>query len=136
SKVSDGLIATAFNQVGTSPAGMDVLGGGAQDNGTNRTVGGLTYDNIYGADGGFLVYDPANPYILYAEIQSGGGLGKSIDGGASWVAAGTGFPGGAWVTPIVLDPTSPPEPNRILFAGGTSQVYRSTNSAGSWSPSS
>ncbi len=135
-KVSDGLIVTAFNQIGTSPAGMDVLGGGTQDNGTNRTVGGLTYDNIYGADGGFLVYDPANPYVLYAEIQSGGGMGKSTNGGASWVGAGTGFPGGPWVTPIVLDPNSPPEPNRVLFAGANSQVHRTINTAANWSPSS
>jgi len=135
-KESDGLILTQFNQIGTSPAGTDVLGGGCQDNGTNRTVGGLTYDNIYGADGGFLVYDPANPYILYAEIQSGGGLGRSTNGGASWTSAGGGFPGGPWVTPVVLDANSPADPNRVLFAGGNSQVYRSTNSGGSWSPSS
>lgn len=135
SKVSDGLILTQFNQVGGSAAGPNVLGGGTQDNGTNRTVGGLTWDNVFGADGGFFVVDPATPYLLYAETQNGG-LIKSTDGGASWMGAGSGFSGGPWVTPIVLDPNSPPEPNRVLFAGGNSAVYRTTNSAGMWTASS
>jgi hypothetical protein len=134
-KVSDGLVLTQFNQVGMSSAGPDIFGGGTQDNGTIRTVGGLTWDPILGADGGDLVIDPANPYILYAEVENGG-IQKSIDGGASFTTASSGFPGGPWVTPIVLDPNSLPEPNRVLFAGGNSQVYRTTNSAGIWSPSS
>ena len=134
-KVSDGLILTQFNHVGVAMTGIDVLGGGTQDNGTNRTVGGLTWDPILGADGGFFVVDPGNPYNLYAESQSGV-IYKSTTGGASWAGASSGFPGGPWVTPIVLDPTSPAEPNRVLFAGGNSQVYRTTNSAGSWTPSS
>lgn len=134
-KVSDGLILTQFNHIGVARAGVDVLGGGTQDNGTNRTTGGLTWDPILGADGGFFVVDPLNPYILYAEYQSGT-IFKSTNGGASFSPANTGFPSGPWVTPIVLDPTSPVEPNRVLFAGGSNQVYRTTNSAGSWSPSS
>ncbi|HVG32873.1 MAG TPA: hypothetical protein VM911_07330 [Pyrinomonadaceae bacterium] len=134
-KVSDGLILTQFNHIGVARVGVDVLGGGTQDNGTNRTTGGLTWDPILGADGGFFVVDPLNPYILYAEYQSGT-IFKSTNGGASFAPANTGFPSGPWVTPIVLDPTSPAEPNRVLFAGGSSQVYRTTNSAGSWSPSS
>jgi photosystem II stability/assembly factor-like uncharacterized protein len=134
-KVSDGLILTQFNHIGVARVGVDVLGGGTQDNGTNRTVGGLTWDSILGADGGFFVVDPLNPYILYAEYQSGA-IFKSTNGGASWSPANTGFPSGPWVTPIVLDPTSPAEPNRVLFAGGSNQVYRTTNSAASWSPSS
>lgn len=134
-KVSDGLILTQFNHVGVAMTGIDVLGGGTQDNGTNRTVGGLTWDPILGADGGFFVVDPGNPYNLYAESQNGT-LYKSTDGGASFGFAGSGFPGGPWVTPIVLDPTSPAEPNRVLFAGGNSQVYRTTNSAGTWTASS
>jgi hypothetical protein len=134
-KASDGLILTQFNHVGVAMTGIDVFGGGTQDNGTNRTVGGLTWDPILGADGGFFVVDPGNPYNLYAEFQSGS-LFKSTNGGASFSGAGSGFPGGPWVTPIVLDPTSPAEPNRVLFAGGNSQVFRTVNSAGSWTPSS
>lgn len=134
-KVSDGLVLTQFNQVGMSSAGPDIVGGGCQDNGTNRTVGGLTWDPILGADGGDLVIDPSNPYILYAETEDGS-ISKSINGGASFTSASSGFSGGPWVTPIALDPNSPAEPNRVLFAGGNSQVYRTTNSAGSWTPSS
>jgi photosystem II stability/assembly factor-like uncharacterized protein len=141
-KVSDGLVLTQFNQVGVFAGDPRMVGGGTQDNGTNRTVGGLTWDPILGGDGGDLIIDPANPYILYAqEIKSVSGklvgtISKSLDGGASWHSAINGFPGGPWVTPIVLDSASPAEPNRVLFAGGNSQVYRTTNSAGSWTPSS
>jgi photosystem II stability/assembly factor-like uncharacterized protein len=132
-KVSDGLIITQFNHTGVSSAGIDVVGGGTQDNGTNRTVGGLTWDNVLEADGGYYVVDPDNPYIQYAETQNGR-IYKSVDGGSSWTF--TSFPGGPWVTPILLDATSPLEPNRILFAGGNDQVYRTTNSASTWMPSS
>ncbi len=137
-KVSDGLVLTQFNQVGMSSAGPDIFGGGTQDNGTNRTVGGLTWDPILDCDGGDLIIDPANPYILYAQTVCGGptAFNKSTDGGATWSPASSGFPGGPWVTPIALDPNSLPEPNRVLFAGGNSRVYRTTNSAGIWSPSS
>ena len=134
-KTSDGLIVTEFNDVGTSFGPYDVIGGGAQDNGTSRTVGGLTWDAILGADGGHFLVDPATPYVRYAEWQNGS-IWKSTNGGASFFSASSGFPGGPWVTPLLLDPTSPPEPNRILFAGGSSRVYRTVNGASSWSASS
>jgi hypothetical protein len=134
-KTSDGLVVTEFNDVGTSLGVSDVVGGGAQDNGTSRTTGGLTWDAIAGADGGYFLEDPVDPHVQYAESQRGGLL-KSTNGGASFANAMTGFPGGPWITPILLDPTSPNEPNRVLFAGGSSQVYRTTNSAGIWSASS
>ena len=115
SKVSDGLVITQFNHLGgvSVGGGVDVIGGGTQDNGTNRTVGGLTWDYILEADGGYYVVDPHNTYIQYAETQNGR-IYKSVDGGTTW--GFTSFPGGPWVTPILLDHTSPIEPNRILFA--------------------
>src|SRR5947209_6187921 len=88
-KVSDGLVLTQFNQVGMSFAGPDIFGGGTQDNGTNRTVGGLTWDPIFGGDGGDLIIDPTNPYLLYAEIENGS-LFKSTDGGANWSSVSSG----------------------------------------------
>jgi hypothetical protein len=135
-KRSDGLLATQLNHAGVFPGTGDIVGGGTQDNGTLRTVGGLTWDELVNSDGGFLVIDPADPYILYAEDQNAGWMGKTTNGGQTWVGANSGFPGGPWVTPIVMDPASPPEPNRILFAGGNNGVYRSTNSAGVWTLSS
>lgn len=139
-KTSDGLVVTEYNDVGTSTGAYDVVGGGTQDNGTSRTAGGLTWDSIYGADGGFFVVDPADPHVQYAESQ-GGGLVKSTDAGASFFGAAAGFPGGPWVTPILLDPTSAVEPNRVLFAGGnlpdgTKKVYRTSDSATNWVVSS
>ncbi len=102
-KASNGLVLTQYNDVGASSAGHTLLGGGAQDNGTSRTLGGLTWDFILGADGGYFVMDPNDPHIIYAESQNGG-LDKSVDGGASFTSTGAGFPGGPWVTPVVIDP--------------------------------
>ena len=141
-KVSDGLIITQFYDVGTSFSDQQI-GGGTQDNATLRTVGGLTWDRMLGGDGGYFIVDPADPYIIYAEYQ-GGIFRKSTNGGASFSPANSGFPGGLFVTPLVLDPSSPPEPNRILFSGGWYypdpnpngtfyNVYRTTDSAASWS---
>ncbi len=135
-KASNGLVLTQYNDVGASTAGHTLLGGGAQDNGTSRTLGGLTWDFILGADGGYFVMDPTDPHIIYAESQNGG-LNKSVNGGASFAGTGAGFPGGPWVTPIVIDPGSPTEPNRVLFAAGNDgRVYRTVNSGAAWSPSS
>lgn len=145
-KVSNGLILTQFHQVGSSSIGPNVVGSGSQDTATGRTVGGLTWEPFLqdvggGSDGSGLVIDPDpnNPYILYGAVntsQQDGMIYKSANGGATFAPSSTGFPGGPWVTTIVLDPTSPLEPNRVLFAGGTSKVYRSTDSARSWTASS
>jgi hypothetical protein len=135
-KRSDGLLATALNHVGAFPGSGDIVGGGAQDNGTLRTVGGLTWDEISGDDGGFLVIDPADPYILYAENQEATKIRKTTNGGQTWSLANRDFPGGPWVTPIVMDGTSPKEPLRTLFAGGTNNVFSSRVSPPRWVTSS
>ncbi len=140
-KCSDGMTISALNSIGASPAdGPDFTGSGVQDNGTIRTTGGLTWDSLpIGGDGSAFIIDPANPLIVYAQLTTVGINGqpwKSTDGGASFSPADSGFPGGNFVGVMVLDPNSPPEPNRVLFVSGHSAVYRSTNSADSWSQSS
>src|SRR5205807_1489645 len=61
---------------------------------------------------------------------------KSTDGGTTFPAADSGFPDGPFLGRMVLDPNSPPEPNRVLFITGTSAIYRTVNSSGSWTLSS
>lgn len=130
-KVSDGLIITQFYDVGISKATPSMMGGGTQDQGTNATVGGLTWEYLFNADGGFVVCHPTDSYIMYAETQYNG-IRKSTDGGNSWTNATTGLTGsGPWIGAIVLDETSP----NTLFTG-RQEVFRTTNGAASWTASS
>jgi hypothetical protein len=141
-KAHNGLILTHYNGLGASGIGPNVIGGGSQDNGTHRTIGGLTWDPLWVGDGGAFLYDPDDPYTMYY-VESyalgdadNGDIYRSTDGGAAdpTQADTTGFQG-PFVTPLVIDPNSP-KANRILFAGGVTRVYRSTNGGMSWSASS
>ncbi len=106
------------------------LYGGAQDNGTNRTMtGGLSdWASIYGGDGFYVLVDPENNQYVYAESQYGG-LARSTNGGNSFSYAtnGIGSDRFNWMSPLVIDPSNAAR----LYYGG-SRVYKSTNHAASW----
>ncbi len=130
-KVSDGLIITQFYDVGVSPATPTLIGGGTQDQGTNATVGGLTWEYLFNADGGFMVFHPTDPYTMYGETQYSN-IRKSTDGGNSWSLATSGLTGsGPWIGAITIDHPSP----NILFTG-RQNVFRTTNGATTWTSSS
>ncbi len=107
------------------------LYGGAQDNGTNRTMTGNwgDWESIYGGDGFYVLVDPEDNNYVYAESQYGG-LGRSTNGGSSFTGATNGISysdRNNWNTPVVFDPSNP----QILYFG-TQKVYKSTNRAVSW----
>jgi photosystem II stability/assembly factor-like uncharacterized protein len=131
-KVSDGLIVTQFYDVGCWSPIATVLGGGTQDNGSNMTTGGLTWQNIFGWDGGYFVIDPANPRVMYAEHQNTD-VHKSIDGGTTWVQKTAGITGSSpWTGVLTIDPA---DSNRLYV--GTQQVFRTTDGcATAWTASS
>jgi photosystem II stability/assembly factor-like uncharacterized protein len=104
--------------------------GGTQDNGTIRS---LNYPNqwrsIYGGDGFVVKVDPTDNKYVYAQSQYGG-LGRSIDGGSSFLGAKQGIPESDrknWKSPLELDPSTP---STLYF--GASRLYKSTNRALSW----
>jgi hypothetical protein len=140
-KAHNGLILTHYNGLGSSGIGPNVIGGGAQDNGTHRTIGGLTWELLRGGDGGAFLYDPDDPYTMcYVESYAlghadNGDVYRTTDGGATTAQADTTGFKGPFVTPLVVDPDSP-QANRILFAGGTTKVHRSSDGGMSWSASS
>lgn len=130
-KVSDGLIVTQFYDVGISAATPSMLGGGVQDQGTNATVGGLTWHKLFGGDGGFLVFHPNDSYTVYGESQHNN-MRKSTNGGKNWSSILTGITGsGPWIGAIVMDDTSP----NTLFTG-RQEVFKTTNGAATWNTSS
>jgi len=107
------------------------LYGGAQDNGTVRTITGKTNDwrNIYGGDGFRVRVDPENNQFVYAEYQYGA-FGRSTSGGEWFNDAVAGINQGDrfnWNTPYILDPNNP----AILYLG-SHRLYKSINRAQSW----
>ena len=105
--------------------------GGTQDNGTIRTMTGSADDwtGIYGGDGFYVLVDPENNNYVYAEYQYGG-LGRSTNGGSSFVSATSGISYSDrfnWMSPVVFNLQNP----STLYFGGN-RLYKSTNRAVSW----
>jgi len=113
----------------------DFIFGGSQDNSTIRSINGgnpnVDWDIVYIGDGFQPLVDPNNPDIVYALYQRGN-IGKSTNGGNSFVPATNGISGADrknWDTPLVFDP----QDSQILYTG-TQRVYKSINGAANWSP--
>jgi len=122
---------TQFYEIGLDLTNPDRLYGGTQDNNTVRTMtGGLSdWQAIYGGDGFYVNVHPVNPDTIYAEAQFGD-MGRSSNGGASFVAAtppGAGSDRKNWSTPVKLDPVTP---NVVYY--GTQRLWRSPNGGVSW----
>jgi len=70
-------------------------------------------------------------------LQPSAGLFKSTDGGASWIALGSGYPVGntgnasqfvnQWINVIIVDPA-----NGVLYLGSTSGVFISSDGGQNW----
>jgi photosystem II stability/assembly factor-like uncharacterized protein len=71
-----------------------------------------------------LAVDPRNPETLYG---AGDGVVKSIDGGRSWTAAGTGFVN-TLISSLVLAPGS----STTLYAGTYGGIFKTTNRGRAW----
>ena len=107
------------------------LYGGAQDNGSLRTMTGSVDDwtSIYGGDGFCNLVDPTDNSYVYVEYQYGN-MAKSSNGGTSFYYCmdGIGYNDRMnWNTPIVFDPNNP----NILYYG-SNKLYKSVNKATSW----
>ncbi|NOX47632.1 MAG: T9SS type A sorting domain-containing protein [Chlorobi bacterium] len=123
---------TQFYTCETDHQFPDRLYGGAQDNGTNRTMTGSPddWESIYWGDGFYVLVDPENNNYVYAEYQYGN-LARSTNGGNSFSSAMNGISSSDrknWNTPVVFDPSNP----SVLYYG-SQRIYKSTNKAGSWS---
>jgi photosystem II stability/assembly factor-like uncharacterized protein len=109
------------------------LYGGTQDNGTNRTLTGALddWERILGGDGFYVIVDPTNSNIIYAEYQFGG-LNKSTNGGSIFFSATSGISGSDrtnWMTPVVMDPN-----NANILYYGSQRIYKTVNGASFWTP--
>ncbi len=101
--------------------------GGAQDNGTSRTVTGDIddWEPVYGGDGFYCLVYPTNSNRIWASWQNGN-LVYTSNGGNSWSSATNGIPSSDrknWNTPVVMDPS---DPDRRYY--GSHRMWRSTSS--------
>lgn len=121
------LPVTQIYRLALDAGNPNVLYLGAQDNGTNKSLGALDdFDNIYGGDGFGPLVHPTNSQQVWALYQYGG-LGYSSNGGGSFSGATGGTSGRvAWNAPLVQDPT---DADRRYF--GTDKVFRSASNT-SW----
>jgi len=67
----NGIGGAQFYDLGQSPLVPGALAGGLQDNGTHLRVGGLTWRQVFGADGGFAAFDPDDPFRLFISYYAG-----------------------------------------------------------------
>ncbi|MDX1438334.1 MAG: T9SS type A sorting domain-containing protein, partial [Rubricoccaceae bacterium] len=128
-KAAGGFPATQFYTVEIDESVPARLYGGTQDNGTNRTLTGALNDwhSIYGGDGFVALVDPTNNQYVYAESQYGN-LGRSTNGGTTFVGATSGISGRTnWNTPVEFYPND----SAVMYYGANS-LYRSINRAVSW----
>jgi len=128
---SQSLPVTQFYAGDIDYSNPNIILGGTQDNGTNRTTGSVGgWNEIYGGDGFYCLVDYSNPLRVYASSQTGG-LGRSTDGGSSFQGATSGLDLAYtnWMTPYVMDKNNP-----LILYCGTYKIHRSTNGMQSWAP--
>lgn len=127
----ENLPITQFYEVALDPSNPNRYYGGTQDNNTIRTLTGNSddWETMFIGDGFYILIDPKNSDIIYAEAQWGH-LGKSEDGGETYSIVLDGINNNEptnWSTPVVMDPGD----NLTLYYG-TNRVYRTTNGAQTW----
>ncbi|RMG47402.1 MAG: hypothetical protein D6718_03755 [Acidobacteria bacterium] len=131
---------TQFYAVGMHPTDTGIICGGAQDNSSLARTTSDVWDLQAVTGDGFVCHiDPQNPnYAYIASYPSGGyphvsrsetgvlGSFHGITGASNGIIGGDRI---NWVTPYVLDPTSP----NILYLG-THRVYKSYDHGDNWTP--
>ncbi|HEX7843957.1 MAG TPA: hypothetical protein VF469_41065, partial [Kofleriaceae bacterium] len=123
-----------FYTVEVHPLDPTKIYGGLQDNGVQRTPTGQTNDwsSIVGGDGLEVHVDLRSTQVIYGESQFGA-LRRSTNGGTSFSSATSGLSGRlGWKTPIALDPSSTGTGTTSTLYLGSDLLFRSTNSAVSW----
>ena len=121
--LSNGLDIKQYYRLACSYQNPGTIYAGAQDNGTDRLMGGNSYQ-VNGADGEECLVDYGDENIVFVSSQGGYFL-KSTDGGNNFNPLSQ-F-GSDWTSPIIMDRNS----NNIMYLGSTS-VYKSTDTGDSW----
>lgn len=124
--------------------GRDLYVGGAQDNGTVRTLERRCTEDwteLLGGDGGYAAVDPTNNNLIYAETQNFGNIYRiqntpGFGEGPRFIGSRLrGRDSGLFITPFAMDPNNP----GTIWTGGT-RPWRTTDADNSvtelinWTP--
>lgn len=124
-----GFVTTQFyNGFANAVSDSMIALGGLQDNGTVKFQGGMSWNKVYGGDGGWCAVDPNNPNILYEEYVNLS-ISKSTDGGLNWsnIFNPASTDSANFIAPFVLSPSN----SQILYAGAE-LIHKSTNAGATW----
>ncbi|HEY2108154.1 MAG TPA: hypothetical protein VGH29_20315, partial [Candidatus Binataceae bacterium] len=124
--------------IGPHPTDNTKLLAGFQDNGTQLFSGSLGWNTVETGDGGFALFDPANPnfaYHTFATTNGGPAPSRSTDGGLNWdsndpfngLIAVIGTDRFNFYPPLAADPASG---SRIMIGGHF--IYVSTDAMTTW----
>jgi photosystem II stability/assembly factor-like uncharacterized protein len=135
--INNNLFITQFYYSAVAPTGTTYYGG-TQDNGTLKSTGSSSWTEIIIGDGGATEVDFSNPNIIYTEYVNLC-FYKSTNGGSTFLRSMNGIPTAGsgqgdgtsdrtlFISPFSMDPN-----NSNTIVAGTYRVWRTTNSAASW----
>lgn len=124
--------------IGAHPTDNTRLLAGFQDNGTQLFTGTLGWNTVETGDGGFALFDSADPnfaYHTFATTNAGPQPSRSTDGGLSWnyndptasLKKIIGIDAFGFYPPLAADPGSG---SRVLIGGHL--IYASTDGMRTW----
>ncbi len=125
---SNGMVISQMYKLGVSQTDSRVVAG-LQDNGTKFMSTNGTWTDVIGGDGMECAINNSNSDVMYGSLYYGA-IYKTTDGWNSVTNIRnniSGQPEGAWVTPYMLDPTTP----TTIYAGFTN-VYKSLDQGATW----
>lgn len=124
--LSNSMVISQLYRLGVSQSSASSVIAGLQDNGTKSRINGIWTD-VIGGDGMECAINPTDVNIQYGELKYGT-LYRTTDSWANSTSIVSGLTGTAWwVTPFVLDPSTP----TTLYVGYT-DIWRSINQGTSW----
>ena len=129
--ISSNLAIAQQYRIGLSATNASIMVTGHQDNGTN-SFNGTTWKRWYGGDGMDCFVDRTNNNVFYGSYVYGKYY-KSTNGGATTTDIVSGIPANTgneeWLCAWHQDPVTA----ATIYAGGRTDLYKTTTSGSSWS---
>jgi len=123
---TSGMRISQMYKLGCSATVANEIITGLQDNGSKLFTNNDWWD-VYGGDGFECLIDYSNVNIQYCSIYYGQFFRTTNRWSSDTEITPTAAGNGAWVTPIIMDPTNP----QILYAGYT-DLWKTTNRGNTW----